>query len=142
VRRFAKSAHISIVFSDPQIMVVGDSYAELTRPGVELRVGAVDWGDQGRARVMGVNRGILRVYGERDTGKFLGAEMIGPSAEHIAHLLAWARQSELTVSDMLDRPFYHPTIEEGVRTALRDLNYRLEMGPKSPPRCLDCGPGG
>ncbi len=31
----------------------------------------------------------------------------------------------LTVSSMLDMPFYHPVIEEGLRTALRDLNHNL-----------------
>ena len=29
---------------------------------------------------------------------------------------------------MLDMPFYHPVIEEGVRTALRDLNEKLAPG--------------
>jgi dihydrolipoamide dehydrogenase len=46
--------------------------------------------------------------------------MVGPDAEHVAHLLAWALQTGLTVPDMLNLPFYHPTIEEGIRTALRD----------------------
>ncbi len=36
------------------------------------------------------NKGLLRVYGEQGTGLFLGAEMVGPAAEHIAHLLSWA----------------------------------------------------
>ena len=141
VRRFAKSAPISVVFTDPQIMMVGATFAELTRRGADFAIGEVDWSDQGRARVMGVNRGILRVYGERNTGRFLGAEMIGPRAENIAHLLAWSCQSQLTVAEMLERPFYHPVLEEGVRTALRTLNRALEMGPDFPPRCLDCGPG-
>ena len=43
--------------------------------------------------------------------------MIGPKAENIAHLLAWSLQSDLTVEEMLERPFYHPVIEEGLRTA-------------------------
>ena len=141
IRRFAKSAPITVMFSDPQTMMIGASHRELTGRGADFAVGAVDWSDQGRARVMGVNRGLLRVYGERNTGLFLGAEMVGPRAEHIAHLLAWSVQSRLTISEMLARPFYHPVIEEGVRTALRDLNRALEMGPSFPPRCLDCGPG-
>jgi len=141
IRRFSKSAPISVVFTDPQIMMVGDSYAQLTERGADFAVGEVDWSDQGRARVMLVNAGVLRVYGERDTGRFLGAEMVGPRAENIAHLLAWALQSRLTVGEMLERPFYHPVLEEGVRTALRSLNHALEMGPSFPPRCLDCGPG-
>ena len=90
---------------------------------------------------MGINKGLLRVYGEKETGRFLGAEMIGPSAEHLIHLLAWAIQSKLTVSEILQRPFYHPVLEEGVRTAFRTLNHRLGFGPNPPLHCIDCGPG-
>ena len=46
--------------------------------------------------------------------------MIGPDAEHIGHLLAWSIQAELTVEQALAMPFYHPVVEEGLRTALRD----------------------
>lgn len=141
VRRCARSTPITVVFTDPQIMMVGETYAQLADRGADFAIGEVEWSDQGRSRVMLVNKGLLRVYGERNTGKFLGAEMIGPSAEHIAHLLAWSRQSDLSVSQMLERPYYHPVIEEGVRTALRNLNFALEMGPQLPPRCMDCGPG-
>ena len=141
VRHFKKSSALGIVFSDPQIMMVGQSYDELQKQGTEFVVGEVNWQSQGRSRVMLINRGVLRVYGEQGTGRFLGAEMIGPRAEHLAHLLAWAHQSHLTVSEMLERPFYHPVIEEGVRSALRNLNHHLNMGPKPPARCLDCGPG-
>ena len=71
------------------------------------------------------NRGLLHVYADIATGRFLGAEMVGPSAEHIGHLLAWAVQQELTVARMLEMPFYHPVIEEGLRTALRDAAAKL-----------------
>jgi len=74
------------------------------------------------------NKGMLRVYAEYGSCRFLGAEMIGPRCEHIAHLLAWAVQAHLTVPQMLDMPFYHPVIEEGVRTALRDLAANLAKG--------------
>lgn len=141
IRRFKKSAPIGVIFTDPQIMMVGKSHRELSDAGIEFETGELDWGDQGRARVMLVNKGLLRVYGERNTGNFLGAEMIGPRAEHLAHLLAWAYQSNLTITEMLERPFYHPVIEEGVRTALRNLNFALEMGERPLPRCQDCGPG-
>ena len=142
IRRFAKSAPISVVFSDPQIMMVGETHRALLSSDADFKVGALDWSDQGRARVMGVGQGLLRVYGERNTGRFLGAEMVGPRAEHLAHLLAWSLQSRLTVAEMLERPFYHPVIEEGVRTALRQLNHNLQMGEMPPARCIDCGPGG
>lgn len=142
VYRRARRTSMGVVFSDPQIMMVGESYQSLVnKPGCDFEVAEVSFEDQGRARVMGVNKGILRVYGEQETGRFLGAEMVGPAAEHIAHLLAWSIESKLTVSEILQRPFYHPVLEEGVRTALRLLNKDLGFGPNPPQRCIDCGPG-
>jgi dihydrolipoamide dehydrogenase len=43
----------------------------------------------------------------------------------MAHLLALAIQQKLTVHDLLGMPFYHPTLEEGLRTALRDAARQL-----------------
>ena len=142
IRRFGKSAAISVVFSDPQIMMVGRTFTDLEESGDDFAVASMDWKNQGRARVMQMDAGRIRVYGNPRDGRFVGAEMIGPRAEHMAHLLAWSLQSDLTVSEMLERPFYHPVFEEGLRTALRNLNYEMSMGDKPPPRCLDCGPGG
>lgn len=142
VRAGLRRAPLTIVFSDPQIAAVG-----LNIEQVKLRCnqcyacGEVSFEDQGRSRVMAQNKGLLRVYGEHGTGLFLGAEMIGPRAEHIAHLLSWAAQQRMTVAQMLDMPFYHPVVEEGLRTALRDLNAKLKIGPENVKDCMDTGPG-
>ena len=142
VFRRARRAGLAVVFSDPQIAIAGRSHRELTEAGLAFAHGEVLFDDQGRARVIGKNRGRLRVYGERDTGLLLGAEMIGPAAEHLGHLVAWTIESRLTVSEILQRPFYHPVLEEGLRTALRNLGAALAFGPNPPLRCIDCGPGG
>jgi dihydrolipoamide dehydrogenase len=42
---------------------------------------------------------------------------------------------------MLEMPFYHPVIEEGLRSALQDLSRKLSMGPAADSNCMDCGPG-
>ncbi len=118
---------LAIVFTDPNIAMVGSTWAQIA--GQDPVVGEVDFADQGRSRVMCQNRGLLRVYANRE-GRFLGAEMIGPRAEHLAHLLAWAHQAKLTIPDMLEMPFYHPVIEEGLRTALRDAAAKLTTGEK------------
>jgi dihydrolipoamide dehydrogenase len=136
-----RRAPLSVVFSDPQLMIAGRSHRDLSAAKVAFETGAVSFDDQGRSRVMRVNRGRLHVYGERATGRFLGAEMVGPAAEHLGHLLAWSAQRGDTVQQMLDSPFYHPVIEEGLRSALRELQRALRMGPPPVERCLDCGPG-
>ena len=141
IRAGLRRSPLSVVFSDPQIAMVGSSLRELNQKYSScgcFEIGEVSFEDQGRSRVMLRNKGILRVYGEHGTGRFLGAEMMGPDAEHIAHLLSWAHQMQLTVSQMLDMPFYHPVVEEGLRTALRDLNAKLHLGPEQIKRCLDC----
>ena len=124
-----RRSHIGVVFSDPQIMSAGEKRIDLERRvrsfDDEIAVGRVSFSNQGRSRVMLVNEGSLSVYADKKTGRFLGAEMIGPAAEHIAHLLAWAHQMEMTAPQMLEMPFYHPVIEEGVRTALRDAAAKL-----------------
>ncbi|WP_417567284.1 dihydrolipoyl dehydrogenase [Marinobacter sp.] len=142
VRTGLRRTPLAVVFTDPQIATVG-----LTINQVDERchgcfaVGEVSFEDQGRSRVIGKNRGLLRVYGEHGSGLFMGAEMFGPAAEHIAHLLAWSAQRRLTVSEMLEMPFYHPVIEEGLRTALKDLNRNLSIGPAPEEGCTECGPG-
>lgn len=123
VQRGLRRSPLSIVFSDPQITMVGCRYADLSER--DHVVGEVSFADQGRSRVMLKNKGLLRIYADARSGRFVGAEMFGPRAEHLGHLLAWAHQSGLTISDMLDMPFYHPVIEEGLRTALRDAQARL-----------------
>lgn len=142
IRSTPRPTGLTILFTDPQIALVGRTRAGLDRDGTDFAVGALDWSAQGRAQVMRVDAGRLHLYGARATGHLLGAEMIGPRAEHLAHLLAWCIGSGLTVSEILALPFYHPVLEEGLRTALRDLNRALRMGPPSPPRCIDSGPGG
>jgi dihydrolipoamide dehydrogenase len=141
VRVRPRRAPLSIVFTDPQIALAGATFKELSESELKFAVGEASFEDQGRARVMARNKGLLRVYGEEGSGRFLGAEMVGPAAEHIGHLLAWSVQHGLTVQQMLDSPFYHPVLEEGLRTALRKLNSALKMGPVPVERCLDCGPG-
>jgi dihydrolipoamide dehydrogenase len=129
---------LNIAFTEPQIAVAGDSFSELTD---KTACGVVSFEDQGRSRVMRQNRGLLRVYGEYGSMRFLGAEMAGPRAEHLGHLLAWAHQNRMTVPAMLEMPFYHPVIEEGLRTALRDLNEKLQRGLPEIDHCTDCTPG-
>ena len=123
---------LGIAFSDPQIAVVGGGYAALS--DCEAVAGEVSFANQGRARVHAVNAGKVRIYADKHSGRLLGAELFGPKAEHLAHLLSWAVQSKMTVEQALGMPFYHPVFEEGLRTALRDLDANLRHG--EPIKCV------
>lgn len=139
-----RNTPLSIVFTDPQMATVG-----LRRAVLEQRLGGCDriavgeatFDNQGRATVLRQNRGLMRLYAEHGSGQFLGGELFGPQMEHIAHLLAWALEQRMGVTQMLDMPFYHPVLEEGLRSALRDLSANLQQGPAIEERCMEHGPG-
>lgn len=127
---FRRRAPLAIVFTDPDIAVVGRRFDALEgelKAG-RIAIGSFDFGTQGRARITGGNRGIVRIYVERDDGRVLGAELCVPGGEHLAHLLAWAVQSGMRVHDLLRMPVYHPVIEEGLRAALRNAGKQLDPG--------------
>jgi dihydrolipoamide dehydrogenase len=118
-----RRAPIGVVFTDPQIGIVGGGFHSM-KPGT-FATGQASFEDQGRSRILLKNKGLLNVYADLATGRFLGAEMLAPAAEHLAHLLSWALQTKMTLAQLLEMPFYHPVIEEGLRTALRDLGHKL-----------------
>lgn len=121
--RLHRRTPLSVVFCDPEIASVGQRAKDLD-PETTL-IGEVSFANQGRARIIQDNRGLLRLYAASRTGRLLGAEMAVPAAEHMAHLLALAIGQELTVHDLLRMPFYHPTLEEGLRTAARIIARQL-----------------
>lgn len=119
VQNFKRRIFLGITFCDPQVALVGESFRSLNEKQTDFVIGTVNFEEQGRALTKFKNRGLLNVYVKRDTGHLLGAEFQCPDGEHIAHLLAWAISMKMTVSEALSMPFYHPVIEEGLRTALR-----------------------
>lgn len=126
---FKRRVPLAIIFTDPNIAVVGQSFHSLEHESIV--VGEVSFSNQGRARSAQSNYGALRVYAAANNGQLLGAEMCAPAGEHLAHLLALAISQSLNVWDLLRIPFYHPVLEEGLRTALRNLSSKLPAYGKS-----------
>jgi dihydrolipoamide dehydrogenase len=133
VTAWQRRAPMAVVFTDPQVARVGLAFNQL--PSGRVAMGEVSFQNQGRSRVMLKNKGALRVYAHVPDGRLLGAEMAGPAMEHIAHLLAWSLQQGLTIAQMLEMPFYHPVVEEGLRTALRDAARNLAVAQLN---CVEC----
>lgn len=132
---FERRVPLAIVFTDPGIAVIGQAFDELNEN--ETVIGEVDFSSQARARMAEVNYGLLRVYADRSSGTLTGAEMCAPQGEHLAHLLALAVQRKLTLRELLRMPFYHPVLEEGLRTALRDAASKLGDAEVADLACCD-----
>ena len=117
---------LSIVFSSPEMAIAGQSYKQLIDENVEFITGYASYERQGRALVLGKDHGAAEVYVDANTRQLLGAELLVESAEHMGHLLAWIISEKLTVDQILEKPFYHPTLEEGLRSALKHARRQLK----------------
>ncbi|MFN3275232.1 MAG: dihydrolipoyl dehydrogenase [Paracoccus sp. (in: a-proteobacteria)] len=128
-----RSIPFTLTFTDPPLAAIG----------VAAEAAAIsatsDYGDQGRARVDGQNQGLVRIHADA-TGRLTGADLCAPGGEHLAHLLAWAIQTGASADDVLALPFYHPTLEEGLRPALRQICRQAAL-PQPPNRDSGCPAG-
>lgn len=112
-----RTTPLSIMFTDPAVAVVG-KISDVSGP--DVLSGSASYQDQGRAKVFATNAGIAKIFADQG-GRIIAAAVVGPGAEHSAHLLAWAIQQKLTADALLQLPFYHPTYEEGLKPALREV---------------------
>ena len=116
----SRSVALAIMFTDPPLAVLG-------RPSADGDViGSASYTDQGRAKVEARNAGLVRLYADREHGRLVGAAMLGPAMDHMAHLLAWAIERGETATSLLELPFYHPTFEEGLKPALHEICKAVE----------------
>jgi len=136
---FRRRSPLTITFSSPNVAMVGETHQALTKRNADFVTGTVSYEGQGRAIVKLQECGALHVYIGREDGLILGAEMLAPDGEHLAHLLAWAASAQLDVHQVLSLPFYHPVLEEGLRTALRDAAAQTTtaLSPLEVLRCSD-----
>ncbi|MCU0834214.1 MAG: dihydrolipoyl dehydrogenase [Chromatiaceae bacterium] len=121
---FRRKVPLYINFCDPNICAVGARFGELDPE--TTTIGQINFAPVGRALIMGKNKGVLRVYADKATGRLLGSEMVAPKGENLAHLLAWCIEQGLTVGRLLRMPFYHPVIEEALQAALYDLYAKVD----------------
>jgi dihydrolipoamide dehydrogenase len=125
VQSITRRVPLVIAFTHPQVALLGARFRDLSQAAIAI--GHSSYADQGRARVQAEGQGEVRVYVDRASQHLLGAELYGPDAEHTAHLLAWMVQAKLPLNEILRMPVYHPTVEEGIRTALRDAGDQLGL---------------
>jgi len=125
-KRFKRKVPLAIVFTDPNIALVGKDYNDI-KDDANVITSSYNFKEQGRAFLINKNAGLINLYVQKSDGKLLGAQIAAPHGEHLAHHLAWAMEQELTVHDMLELPFYHPTLEEGLYMLLRKCIKKIDI---------------
>lgn len=115
----ARRTPLDIVFTDPDVVRVGLSFDGIDQDRSLIGTAAGD--HNGRSAICDAQDNLVRIYAERRSGRLIGAAAISVGGEHLAHLLALAVSRGLTAPEMLAAPFYHPTFEELVQSALKDI---------------------
>lgn len=114
---------ITILFTDPDACAVGMTHEAAMQEGAV--VGTAEGSGNGRSKILGAPENLLRIYADPGSGALLGASMLLTQGEHLAHLIAWAIQAKQTVNDLLAMPYYHPSIEEMLQSALKSASQQM-----------------
>jgi dihydrolipoamide dehydrogenase len=108
---------LAIAFTEPNIVQVGCDFGDLPD---DVRIGGAKVCDNGRATAEGHDAGVVRLYGAAD-GTLIGATIVAPEGEHLGHLVALAIDRRMDAATFADEAWYHPTVEELLQSAARDL---------------------
>ena len=120
--RFVPSA----VFSSPQIASVGmteeEACADTEARGVELAVAVQEYGSTAYGWAMEDTTGFVKLLAEKESGKILGAHIMGHEASMLIQPLIQAMSFGLDAQTMASGQYWiHPALTEVVENALLSL---------------------
>src|SRR5205807_10123299 len=105
------------IYTDPEIAHVGLGEKEAKEKGIAVKVGRFPFAASGRALTLGQSEGYAKVLADPETGKLLGAHIIGPRATDLIAEATLGVQNGLTL-EQLDLTIHaHPTLPESLMEA-------------------------
>ena len=113
-----KAIFPSVTFCSPQVASIGESERVLKEQGVDFRVKKLFFKLSGKAKIKGDDSGFVKIIHESDSGIILGAAIIGNDATELIHEFLIAINANLTIKDLSQMIFAHPTLSESILDAL------------------------
>lgn len=108
----------SVAFTIPPIAAVGLGEAEARSRGLKFRVNSEKVSDWYTARRLNEHVYGFKTLVEEDTGRILGAHLVGPHADEDINIFAVAIRHSLTTADLKTTMFAYPT-------GASDIGYML-----------------
>ncbi len=102
----------SAIFTEPEIADVGLAEADAFAEGRKVRVTKVPFTVSAKALINDDPRGFVKIVSDPATGEVLGGSIVGRHAAELISVLAVAVRASLTVSDIAESLFVHPTLSE------------------------------
>jgi len=100
------------IFSDPQVASVGATEKRLQRDGVAYVRGSYAFAEHGKAECLNKTTGFVKMLADPQSGRILGASIIGPQASELIHEIIVAMNYDATVQQFMRIPHLHPTLAE------------------------------
>lgn len=107
----------AVVFSDPEIAVVGLTEDEARKEYGEVAVGRFPYAANGRAVALNADAGFVRLLAAKESGLLVGAQVVGMEASNLIAELALAIEMSATLEDIALTIHAHPTLGEMVMEA-------------------------
>jgi dihydrolipoamide dehydrogenase len=107
----------SAIFTDPEIADVGLAEADAFAEGRKVRVTKVPFASSAKALINNDPRGFVKIISDPATGVILGGSIVGRSAAELISVIAVAVTNGLTVSDLSESIFVHPSLSEALADA-------------------------
>jgi len=111
---------MSMIFTDPPYADVGMTEVAARNRGADIVVGKAQIPQTGRAITMGARFGVWKLIVDRASREVVGGTLLGPRADDVAHLISVMMFHHTRVDEILEMPWYHPTLSEVVLDLARD----------------------
>jgi len=111
----------SVVFTDPQVAVVGLKEHQAKAKGIQYEVARMPFGHVARAIEVDETAGLLKVLIDPRTEQILGASLVGAEAGELLHVFVALMEAKAPARAIVDAEFVHPTFSEGLQSALMRL---------------------
>lgn len=107
----------SVAYTDPEVGWVGITEEDAKSRGVKYGKGVFPWAANGRALGMSREEGQTKLLFDDDTGRLIGAGVVGPGAGDLIAELALAIEMSCDAEDIGLTIHPHPTLSESVMMA-------------------------
>lgn len=115
-----------VIFTDPQVAVVGLTEKACERRGISYLTASYPFADHGKAMCLGATHGFVKLLAAPVSGIVLGAQIVGPEAGELIHELIAVMYYRGTVHDLLRMPHYHPTLAEIITYPAESIAEQLK----------------
>ncbi len=116
------------VFTHPQVAGVGMKEAEALAAGLKVLIGRAKYMDVAKGVAMAEEHGLVKVVLEEETGRILGATVVGPMASELVQQVVYLMNTEYQdLMPVVKSQVIHPTINEVLVRAFSELEHPIHQ---------------